>query len=135
MSRELSPKAPAARPQRASNTVRNRLSLKNTDPNYEYRIVNDQSDRVELLKEIGYEVVSADTVRVGDKRVDLGKSVGSAATLSLGRGDNGVVMRIRKDWYVEDQKTKQLEVDKTEQTMKETARSNGNYGKIDISRG
>lgn len=133
MSRELSAKAPAARPQRASSTVRNRLTLKNTDPNFVYRVANDQGDRVEQLKELGYEVVDAGDVRVGDRRVDLGKSVGSAATLALGRGDSGVVMRIRKEWYDEDQKNKQVEVSRSEQTMKEDARKN-NYGKLDISR-
>lgn len=134
MSRELSPKAPAARPQRASSTVRNRLTLRNTDPNFVYRIANDQGDRVEQLKELGYEVVDAGAVRVGDRRVDLGNTIGSAATLALGRGDNGVVMRIRKEWYDEDQKNKQAGVDRSEQTMKEDARKD-NYGKLDISRG
>lgn len=133
MSRELSAKAPAARPQRASSTVRNRLTLKNTDPNFVYRVANDQGDRVEQLKELGYEIVDAGAVRVGDRRVDLGKSVGSAATLALGRGDSGVVMRIRKEWYDEDQTNKQAEVSRSEQTMKEDARKN-NYGKLDISR-
>jgi hypothetical protein len=107
--------------------------LKNTDPNFVYRVANDQGDRVEQLKELGYEIVDAGAVRVGDRRVDLGKTVGSAATLALGRGDNGVVMRIRKEWYDEDQKNKQVEVSRSEQTMKEDARKN-NYGKLDISR-
>ena len=132
MSRELSPKAPAARPQRASSTVRNRLTLRNTDPNFVYRIANDQGDRVEQLKELGYEVVNAAEVRVGDRRVDLGNTIGSAATLALGRGDNGVVMRIRKEWYDEDQAAKAARIDEAERSIKKPD-IDGSYGEIKIS--
>jgi hypothetical protein len=135
MSRELTPKAPAARPKRTSTTVRNRLSIQNKDPNFVYRVVNDRDDRVEILKEIGYEVCTRDELKIGDKRVDLGAPIGSAATLALGGGDKGVVMKIPKEWYDADQLAKHDAVSRSEQTMKEDARKDGNYGKIEISRG
>ncbi len=135
MSRELAPKAPSVRPKRNSLTQRGRLNVQNKDPNYVYRVVNDQPGRVEVLKEMGYEMVQASDVSVGDKRVDLGATVGSAATLSLGGGDRGVVMRIPKEWYDEDQAEKQALVSRSEQTMKEEARANGLNGKLEISRG
>lgn len=135
MSRELSPKAPAVRPKRTSTNVRNRLSIQNKDPNFVYRVVNDRDDRVEILKEIGYEVCTAAELQIGDKRVDLGASIGSSATLALGGGDKGVVMKIPKEWYDADQAAKQQAVSRSEQTMKEDARKDGNYGKIEISRG
>lgn len=135
MSRELTPKAPAARPKRTSTTVRNRLSIQNKDPNFVYRVVNDRDDRVEILKEIGYEVCTREELQIGDKRVDLGAPVGSAATLALGGGDKGVVMKIPKEWYDADQEAKHQAVSRSEQTMKEDARKDGNYGKIEISRG
>ncbi len=135
MTRELTPKAPAARPKRTSTTVRNRLTVANKDPNFVYRVVNDRDDRVEILKEIGYEVCTRDEVAVGDKRVDLGKSIGSAATLALGGGDKGVVMKIPREWYEADQAAKQAQVNGSEQTMKDEARKDGNYGKLDITRG
>jgi hypothetical protein len=135
MSRELTPKAPAARPKRTSTTVRNRLSIQNKDPNFVYRVVNDRDDRVEILKEIGYEVCMRDELKIGDKRVDLGAPIGSAATLALGGGDKGVIMKIPKEWYDADQLAKHDAVSRSEQTMKEDARKDGNYGKIEISRG
>lgn len=135
MSRELSPKAPAARPKRTSTTVRNRLSVGNKDPNFVYRVVNDRDDRVELLKEIGYTVCTSEEVKLGDQRVDIGKTVGSVASLALGGGDKGVIMKIPKEWYDEDQANKAALVSRSEQTMKEDARKDGNYGKIEISRG
>jgi hypothetical protein len=135
MSRELSPKVPATRPKRTSTNVRNRLSIQNKDPNFEYRVVNDRDDRVEILKEIGYEVCTAAELQIGDKRVDLGAPIGSAATLALGGGDKVVVMKIPKEWYDADQIAKEQAVSRSEQTMKEDARKDGHYGKIDITRG
>lgn len=134
MTRELTPKAPVARPKRTSTGVRNRLSVTKKDPNFEYRIVTDREDRVEILREIGYEVCTAEEVAVGDKRVDLGRPIGSIASLTLGGGDKGVVMKIPKEWYEADRLEKSKRVDSTEQTMKEDARKAGNYGSIEITR-
>lgn len=135
MSREISPKTPAVRPKRTNMNVRNRLSIQNKDPNYVYRVVNDRDDRVEILKEIGYEVCTANEIRIGDKRVDLGATIGSSATLALGGGDRGVVMKIPKEYYDDDQAHKLETISRSEQTMNEEAHKNGNYGKIEISRG
>lgn len=135
MTRELTPKVLKDRPKRTSNNVRNRLSVTKKDPNFEYRIVTDRDDRIEILKELGYEVCTAEEVAVGDKRVDLGRSIGSVASLTLGGGDKGVVMKIPKEWYEADRVTKAKVVDNTEQTMKEDARKAGNYGNIEITRG
>jgi hypothetical protein len=76
------------------------------NPGYEYRIVNDTGDRVEQFKAAGYEVVSAKDVTVGDRRVNAASAEGSAATVSVGGGTKGVVMRIKKEWYDEDQQRK-----------------------------
>jgi hypothetical protein len=137
MSKESIAKAPRARPQRTSISTKNRLNVANKDPNYEYRIVNDVRDRVAIFQENGWEVVPAADVKIGDKRVENPGSVGSAATISVGlvgeQAGQGVVMRIPKDWYVEDQKAKDALVDATEQSMKQEALE-GTYGKLEITR-
>ena len=42
-------KSPRGRAKRTPITTRSRLHVKNKDANYEYRIVNDHDDRIELF--------------------------------------------------------------------------------------
>lgn len=134
--RELAPKSPSGRPKRESLTTRNRLRVKNPDPNYVYRIVNDKEDRVEIMKELGYEVVLQSDVKVGDRRVDVGGALGSAATLPVGGGIQGVVMRIPKEWYEESQQEKRAEIARIEETIKPKNLDGTVYGsKLEITRG
>lgn len=131
MSRELTSKSPSGRVKRTPLVVRNRLSVKDRDANYHYRIVNDVDDRVELFKEQGYEVV--ENTKVGDKRVDNASSLGSASAISVGQGTRAVVMRIRKEWHEEDQATKLAQVKAVEDTMKQDAKKASDYGSLEIS--
>lgn len=100
------------------------------DPNYRYRVVNDDGDRVEMLKERGYEVVTGN-VRLGDKRVATAGSEGTPVTAYVGGGMKGVLMRIPKEYFDEDQAAKQDYVDSTEAATKTSA---GDYGKVEIER-
>ncbi len=126
-------KAPAGRVTRTPVSQRNILTVKGKDPNYEYRIVNDVDDRIAQFLEGGYEVVEDEAVDVGDKRTSQGSSVGTKKIFSVGQGTKGYLMRIRKEWYQEDQAKKQGFVNQQEASIKEKA-LDGNYGKIDISR-
>ena len=124
----------SARPQRAPLGKRDRLSIKNKEDGFVYRIVNDVDDRVELLKGNGYEVCTVEQVgAIGNKRVDNTSSIGSTAHFSVGQGTKAVVMRIPKDWYDEDQRAKQTEIDAIEATMKSDARRAADYGKLEVS--
>ena len=118
---DIKPVAPVGRVKRTPIGTRNRLSVKNQDPNYTYRIVNVVDDRVEMFQDQGYEIVS--DAKVGDKRVDNAAPIGSNGSISVGGGQRAVTMRIRKDWYEEDQQIKQAEIDKLEQTMNAEAKS------------
>ncbi len=131
--KEAISKAPASRVTRTPVSQRNILTVKGKDPNYEYRIVNDVEDRITQFLEAGYEVVENEAVDVGDKRVSQGTPVGSKKIFSVGGGTKAFVMRIKKDWYQEDQTDKQRRVDAQEASIKEKA-LDGNYGKFDISR-
>lgn len=111
--------APVGRVRRTAIGTRNRLSVKDQDPNYQYRIVNVTDDRVEQFIEQGYEIVNTS---VGDKRVDAGTPIGSTAQISVGNGTKAVVMRQRKDFYKEDQDAKQAQIDELEATMNNTAK-------------
>lgn len=119
------------RPKRVPIAGRSRLAIRNRDPNYHYRIVNvnleSDPDRVSNLIEQGYEIVE-NPGKVGDNQVDNPSALGSASQISVGQGTKAIVMRIRKDWFQEDQALKQLEVDKTEQHADKRA----DYGSMTV---
>jgi len=131
--KEAISKAPASRVTRVPVSSRNILTVKGKDPNYEYRVVNDTDDRIAQFLEGGYELVEDESTDVGDKRLSQGTSVGSKKIFSVGQGTKGYLMRIRKEWYEEDQAKKQGFVNQQEASIKEKA-LDGNYGKLDITR-
>lgn len=106
------------RTRRKALDSRPKLSVPNQDPNYQYRIVNVDGDRVEEFIERGYEIVSS--AEAGGKRIDNGTPLGDQ--FSVGNGIKGVVMRQRKDWYQEDQKIKQDQILELEKTMTSEAK-------------
>jgi hypothetical protein len=133
MTTEKLVKAPERRVKRNPVEGRNRLAVKGKDPNYEYRIVNDIDDRVNEYLDLGWEFETGEEVRVGDSRIDDIGKFGKVRQLSVGGGTKAVLMRIRKDWYDEDQLAKQEHVDKTEAAMRPNP-NDGTYGKVDVTR-
>lgn len=131
--KEAISKVPSGRVRRSPLARKNVLTVSGKDPDFQYRIVNDTEDRVTELEEQGYEVVTDNKVQIGDKRVSKPSTEGTVKRISVGGGVKAVVMRIRKDWYKEDQAEKQAHVDATENATKKEA-LDGNYGKIEISR-
>ena len=122
------------RPRRtAINGTRNRLNVRGQEPGYVYRIVNDVDDRVQSLQERGYEIVTDNTVTVGDKRIANPTQEGSPVKVSVGLGVNAYVMRQKQEWYDEDKALKQKQVDEVEEQMKQNAKDAGFYGKLKIS--
>lgn len=117
---------PTSRPRRTPVGTRNRISVQDQDPNYVYRVVNDLDDRIPQLEANGWEHVTG--AKVGDNRVDNASSLGSKTMVSVGQGVKAAVMRIKREWYQEDQAAKQAQVDAMEQTMKQDARRAADYG-------
>ncbi len=129
--KELISKAPSGRVKRTPVSGRNRLTVQGKDPNYVYRIVNDEEGRIARFQEGGYELLEDEAVKVGDKRANQTSSEGTVKQLSVGGGKKAYVMRIRRDWYEEDQKAKQAQVDALEATTKKKA-LDGRYGTLTI---
>lgn len=116
------------RPKRTPLGARNRLTFGAQDPNFVYRIVNDQDERLQQAQEAGYQFVESDTP-LGDKRVAEGGKVDSRVSKPVGNGVRGFLMRIPKEYYDEDQKAKMDLVDETEKAMKpEKSRIEKAYG-------
>ena len=114
------------------NGIRNKLNVRGKEPGFEYRIVNDIDDRIELMKERGYEIVTDSSVSVGDKRIANPTQEGSPVKISVGQGIQAYVMRQREDWHKEDQETKRQQADELEAQMKREAKDAGFYGKLKI---
>lgn len=127
-------KAPSGRVRRTPVGIRNVLTVSGKDPDFVYRIVNDTGDRVQQFKEAGYETVSSATHVVGDNRVNAPSTEGSVAQASVGGGMKGIVMRIKKEWYSEDQEAKLRHVAETEATTKQKALEGSDYGKLTTDR-
>lgn len=126
--------ASAQRPKRTPISGRNVLTVTGKEPGYVYRIVNDSGDRIQQFLDAGYEKVLANDVQVGDKRINSASPEGSVAQVSVGGGDKAIVMRIREEWYKEDQAAKHAHVDQLEQTIKQNV-SGADYGTVKITRG
>jgi hypothetical protein len=111
------------------NGTRGVLTVKNKDPNYVYRIVNDIDDRILNLTERGYEIVTQDTP-VGDKRVSVPTKEGTPVQISVGQGKKAYLMRIKKEFYDEDQVAKQTDIDASEQIIR--SGQGGDYGSVKV---
>jgi hypothetical protein len=94
--------------------------------------VNDTPGRVAEFLSMGYEHVEHG--KVGESRVDKRSADGSLTQVPVGKGENGYLMRIPKEFWEEDQKTKQEYVDATEAATKRDA-LDGTYGKLDMKYG
>jgi len=130
MTKQANSTVASARPRRSPLASRNRLSVKNKEAGFVYRIVNDVDDRVALLQEQGYEICTNESVgAVGDKRVDNPTPLGSSSHISVGQGVRAVVMRQKEEYYKEDQAIKQRQIDELEATM---SKEKSDYGSIDI---
>ena len=131
--KEAIAKVPSGRTQRVPVGTRNVLTVAGKDRNYEYRIINDSGDRVQEFLDAGYELVEKDSVRVGDKRVNSATAEGTVSQVSVGQGQKGYIVRIKKEWYQEDQARKQRQVNEQERATKDKA-LDGTYGKLEITR-
>lgn len=132
--KEAISKTPERRVRRTPiNGHRNVLTVAGKDAGYEYRFVNDTGDRVQSFQEDGWELVPDKDVKIGDKRVGAASVQGSFAEASVGQGVKAKLMRIKKEYFDEDQAAKQAHVNATEEATRLKA-LDGTYGKLDMSR-
>jgi hypothetical protein len=102
------------------------------DKDFSYRFVNDTGSRIHNFQAAGYELVTGDDLSVGDNRVSDASDLGSAKRVISNDGTTSYLMRIKKDWYEEDQASKAAALKEQEAAMKQEATA-GMYGKLNIS--
>ena len=115
-----------SKPVRTPLGTRNRLTFKNLDPDYKYRVVSDKDGRLQRAQDGGYEFVES-TEGLGDQMAAEASKMGKNVSKPVGHGVTGYLMRIPKALYDEDQLAKQSQVNATEQTMKPN-KSKEEYG-------
>lgn len=108
------------------------LGIKGKEPGYVYRIVNDTGDRISTFQEQGYEIVTDSTITIGDRRVGKASADGSPVQVSVGGGIDGFLMRIKDEFYKEDQDYKEQKLQELEQSMRKEAIKSADYGSLKI---
>jgi hypothetical protein len=114
------------RPKRTPLGQRSRLSFGKQDPNFSYRVINDQDERLQQAQEAGYEFVVSDEP-LGDKRAAEGGKIDSRVSKPVGNNTRGYLMRIPKEYYKEDQDAKMEKIDELEKSLKPNTKK-GEYG-------
>lgn len=124
MSRE--PRNEVTRQERAERLPlgikRSKLAVHDKDPGYEYRWVNDEAGRLHDAETGGYEFVTDAKVGQGDLG-NRNASIGGRVSRIVGKGEGGhpitaYLMRIKKEWYLADQKAKQRPLDEVDAALK-----------------
>jgi hypothetical protein len=117
---------PVARPKRTPLGVRNRITFTKQDPNFVYRLVNDDGERISQAIEAGYAFVESDD-KLGDERAGEGGAIDTRVSKPVGNGKRGFLMRIPREYYNEDQALKNRLVDESELALKPKTKK-GEYG-------
>lgn len=126
-------KAPKGRVSRRSLGANQKFRFKGLDTeNFHYRVANDVDDRIEHLKDLGYELVDSEAIE--GNGVDSASSVGGKTNVAVGNGIRGKLMRIPKDEFELAQREKNQALDEAEAQMKNQTTLEGNYGKIEFTR-
>ncbi len=115
------------------NGTRNVLTVSGKEPGFEYRIVNDEGDRISQFEERGYEIVKDQNIKVGDRRIANPTKEGSPIQVSVGGGTKAFVMRVPKEFYDEDRAAKDKHIDDLERGTLKEAREGADYGKISVA--
>jgi len=118
------------------------LAVKGLDySKYKYRWVMDKDDRIPTFLEGGYEFVNKNDASLAEPAINDGSGIDNRRSKAAGgESDKRLyLMRIPKEFWEEDQKLKQKEVDATEATMVHPSgkvKSAGvDYGSITMNRG
>lgn len=122
----------AERPVRVPiNGLRDKLSIHGQEPGFHYCIVNDYNVDTYVLG--GYDFVTHD-VKIGDRSINSAAMEGGKASIPVGNGITGFIMRIPEEYYNEDRIAEQNDLEERESAMRQNLNSkeDGRYGKVEI---
>lgn len=108
------------RPRIPMGVPRSKLSVQGMEEGYVYRWFNDHGGRIQQATQAGYEfakdVTAGDT---GERNSDIGSKVSQL----VGAKEDGsplraYLMRIKREWYLEDQTAKQADINETDESIR-----------------
>lgn len=127
-------KPPSGRPTRTPNDRRNKLAVHGKKEDFVYRFVNDSPGRVDEMEDLGYVIETNENVRVGNRQ-RLSRSVeGSQVQIPVGGGTNAFLMKIPKEIFEQDLASKHLRADEELEGIVKSAKKEGFYGEIKVSK-
>lgn len=100
--------------------VRNILTIDESllDPEFEYRIVDNNPERVRQLERMDWDIARTDEpIQVGDSVAGKAESRESITTVDLKGGKSGILMCKRKDWLKDDRAAKEQRLRDIERRM------------------
>lgn len=111
------------------------MTVKGKDDGFVYRWVNqDDSGRIQMFEDGGYMKVDGGDIEVGQADVSQASTLGKTVTKNVGQGTTAVLMKIKQEWYDEDQAAKASEVDSKVESLNEHTKDLANkHGSITIS--
>lgn len=136
MTKQSNPHIKKERPDRVPlhDQPRDLLTVKHKKEGMVYRWFNDVENRVEKAKRAGWEIVTNEDLRIGERSVDESTHSGTGPiSKKVGLGVVAYLMQIPQEYYEEDQASKQAEITEKEATMRSDALSE-RYGKLEIGR-
>jgi hypothetical protein len=93
-------------------------------PGYHVHILNDSPGRLAEALENGYEFINVNEVPNGEQLSALNTDMGEKIRYRVGKSDSGEAlfayhMKIKQEWYEEDQRELQSKVDRTDNAIRE----------------
>ena len=117
-----------------NGSTRNILSVQYQDPNYKYRWVINDPDRVAKFRDGWWEPDDDErNLKVGDRKVDTSAGTSSIVETKAGMGRKYILMKLPKELWEADQKAKHDEIDRVEAEMLREAK-NDRYGNVVVDR-
>lgn len=105
------------------NGTKGKLSIEGSIPGYHMHIFNDDPGRIQNAIDNGYEFVTPEEVETGTNVVSNNTDVGDkvrflVGTDGIGEPKYGYLMKIKQEWYDEDQAALQRRNDMTDAAIK-----------------
>jgi len=101
------------------------------DPNFNYRVVNDEGSRVDVMRSFGYEVVTDDSVKF-NSGYEIGTGSSHSVVVDKGTGKKAILMRQPMEFHEEDRIKRAKMIDDSEKSMfRKLETEEGRYGEVE----
>lgn len=103
------------------------------DPNYNYRVVNDEGTRIDELYSYGYDPAPDKDIKLGNSNPEQTGS-NHTAIVDKRTGKKGVLMRQPIELHEKDRQLRKEKIDKSEESMfRKLKTDDGRYGGVERS--